>query len=208
MYALAASAAGVGLLAQPAEARIVYTPAHAKILPNTIFGLDLNHDGIIDFYFHNRLYSARGYSTAGTLSGRPVGGYPGLEGSSYCWRGTCLAYALPRGVEIGPSKFFGGTLLAQQGISGGGYGFWWGHNGLVTGYLGMRFRFAGAPHFGWARFAVKRIGLRYVATLTGYAYETIPNKPIIAGKTKGPDVITVQSDAASGTLGGLALGRK
>jgi hypothetical protein len=23
--------------------------------------------------------------------------------------------------------------------------------------------------------------------LTGYAYETIPNKPIITGKTKGPD---------------------
>jgi len=25
------------------------------------------------------------------------------------------------------------------------------------------------------------------ATLTGYAYETIPNKPTIAGKTHGPD---------------------
>ena len=24
-----------------------------------------------------------------------------------------------------------------------------------------------------------------IATLTGYAYETIPNRPIIAGKTKG-----------------------
>jgi hypothetical protein len=29
------------------------------------------------------------------------------------------------------------------------------------------------------------------ATRTGYAYETIPNKPIITGKTKGPDVITL-----------------
>jgi hypothetical protein len=29
-----------------------------------------------------------------------------------------------------------------------------------------------------------------VATLTGYAYETIPNKPIVAGATKGSDVIT------------------
>ena len=28
MYALAASAAGVGMLAQPAEAKIVYTPVH------------------------------------------------------------------------------------------------------------------------------------------------------------------------------------
>ena len=42
------------------------------------------------------------------------------------------------------------------------------------------------------------------ATLTGYAYETIPNKPIIAGKTNGPDVITVEPT----TLGSLALGRR
>ena len=41
------------------------------------------------------------------------------------------------------------------------------------------------------------------ATLIGYAYETIPNKSIIAGKTKGADV-TVQH----GTLGHLAMGRK
>ena len=41
-----------------------------------------------------------------------------------------------------------------------------------------------------------------VAFLTGYAYETVPNKAIVAGKTKGPDVVTVQ-DA---TLGHLARG--
>jgi hypothetical protein len=42
-----------------------------------------------------------------------------------------------------------------------------------------------------------------VATLTGYAFETIPNKPIIAGKTCGPDVIVKH-----GTLGELAAGRR
>jgi hypothetical protein len=40
------------------------------------------------------------------------------------------------------------------------------------------------------------------ATLTGYAYETIPNKPIITGKIKGPDVITLEP----ATLGRLAQG--
>jgi len=38
--------------------------------------------------------------------------------------------------------------------------------------------------------------------MSGYAYETIPNKPITAGKTEGPDVITVQP----ATLGHLAAG--
>src|SRR5215831_13221256 len=49
-YAVAAGAAGVGLLAlaPPAEAKIIYTPAHVNVtgpLP-----VDLNHDGIVDFY--------------------------------------------------------------------------------------------------------------------------------------------------------------
>ena len=53
MYAIAASAAGVGLLAlaQPAEAKIVYTPASVKIVsqPAGIYNLDLDHDGRPDF---------------------------------------------------------------------------------------------------------------------------------------------------------------
>jgi hypothetical protein len=52
------------------------------------------------------------------------------------------------------------------------------------------------------------------ATLTGYAYETIPNRAIIAGKTKGPDDASVEeSNTAStvpapepSTLGVLSLG--
>jgi hypothetical protein len=52
MYALAAGAAGVGLLALAplAEAKIVYTPAHAKI--TQLVALDLNHDGSVDFYLN------------------------------------------------------------------------------------------------------------------------------------------------------------
>jgi hypothetical protein len=48
-YAMAAGAAGVGLLAlaQPADAKIVYTPAHRNIGAKTF--IDLNHDGINDF---------------------------------------------------------------------------------------------------------------------------------------------------------------
>jgi hypothetical protein len=46
--------------------------------------------------------------------------------------------------------------------------------------------------------------MNLTATSTGYAYESVPNKPIVAGKTKGPDVITV----LPGSLGQLAAGRK
>ena len=51
-------------------------------------------------------------------------------------------------------------------------------------------------------------GKKTTATLTGYAYETVANKPIITGKTKGPDVITMQPDIRPGSLGGLARNRR
>ena len=51
MYALAASATGVGLLAlsSPVEAKIIYTPAHVKLALGERYGVDLDHDGITDF---------------------------------------------------------------------------------------------------------------------------------------------------------------
>jgi hypothetical protein len=51
MYAIAASAAGVGVLAlaQNAEAKIIYTATHQTIKPNQPYDLDLNRDGVTDF---------------------------------------------------------------------------------------------------------------------------------------------------------------
>ena len=62
MYALAAGAAGVSLLAfpQPAQARIVYTKAHHVIGLGGHYDLNLNHDGKTDFrlgYFYSRVTS-------------------------------------------------------------------------------------------------------------------------------------------------------
>jgi hypothetical protein len=58
MYALAASAAGVGILAltPPAQARIIYTPTHRTIKTHQILHLDLNHDRIGDYLVSNRSF--------------------------------------------------------------------------------------------------------------------------------------------------------
>ncbi len=72
-------------------------------------------------------------------------------------------------------------------------------------YVGVRFAIKGKVHYGWARLGSISHNKPVKALLTGYAYETIPNKPIVTGKTKGPDVITMP---LGGTLGHLALGRK
>jgi hypothetical protein len=48
------------------------------------------------------------------------------------------------------------------------------------------------------------------ATLTGYAYETVANRPIVTGKQSGPDESdnSIPNSAAAGTLGRLAQGTK
>jgi len=212
MYALAASAAGVGVLAlaQPAEARIIYTPANTPIVNGT--PLDLNHDHKADFRFAT-LATTTGDQSAGGffLSVFSVGAKNMIWGTSLsvcqttCKR-TGWAAAPGAGVRIGPNK-----KRFQQGDNRMG-NWWWGIWGtgsggpwanVKNGYLGLKFSIQGKAHYGWARISIKDTGKGGI-TLTGYAYETIPNKPIITGKTKGPDVIADQPSS----LGQLALGRK
>jgi hypothetical protein len=79
-------------------------------------------------------------------------------------------------------------------------------------YLGLKFVINGKTHYGWARFKPHQGLNNYY--LTGYAYETIPNKPITTGQIKGPDdnsidePIAFQGAPASqpASLGMLALG--
>ncbi len=76
-------------------------------------------------------------------------------------------------------------------------------NDVTDRYLGFRFVIKEGWHYGWAQLSVNlNENENLEGTLTGYAYESVPLKPIIAGKIKGPDVITVQT----GSLGALAAG--
>jgi len=106
--------------------------------------------------------------------------------------------ALQRGALIGTGQVFYASLYCMaQKISEGSFGSW---PGVKNRYLGLQFVIKGNKHFGWARLSVS--SAPYDATVTGYAYETIPNKAIVAGKTHGKDVITVEPP----TLGHLARG--
>jgi len=210
MYALAASAAGVGVLALscPAEAKIVYTRAHI-VLPgqsNSWCYLDLNHDGVMDFKFSHGYFYSTELDEFGTLVSmapykRNGNGVMGVNGS---------ASALRAGVKVGPagrfSRFgrmaFGVGHIQTQSRTHFSGAWADGGDGLNNRYVGLQFAIKGKLHYGWARVSVS--AFRFTATLTGYAYETIPNKPIITGKTKGPDVVTVEP----ATLGRLALGRR
>lgn len=88
----------------------------------------------------------------------------------------------------------------------------WGKGRKFTGpYLGFKFLVDGEVHYGWARVNVKANFLHLSATLIGYAYETVANRPILTGFTHG--TMDESSDASqeaqpptAGSLGQLAIG--
>ena len=208
-----AALGGVGfVLAQSAEAKIIYTPATTDIPINGGgIPLDLNHDGIADFSFSNRTYLTTGRMfllRAG--ANRQSNGIWG-KGSWVWgrWSRFDFASALHAGTTVKSDERFenkgpwlmGWDWLASsfRSATAETYGQW-----LYTQhrYLGLKFEINGQAHYGWARFdvTVEQRGIQ--ATLTGYAYETVPNKPIVTGKTKGPNVITLEP----ASLGRFALG--
>jgi hypothetical protein len=199
-YVLAAGAAGVSLLAaQPAEAEIVYTPANTAIGPRSSIELDLNHDGVNDFLLSRWLYGNGSHLTVDQQA--PANGILG-HGA-----------ALPAGVRIGPKGAFVGyaSMASDVTISGESFsdGPW---KDARNRYLGLKFSINGEAHYGWARLTVTAKG-GISATLTGYAYETVANRPILAGQTSGSEVavaIDPQKELAPSqpcaTLGMLARG--
>jgi hypothetical protein len=58
-----------------------------------------------------------------------------------------------------------------------------GGKGVKNKYLGLRFFIHGKAHYGWARITVTP-GKFFQVELTGYAYETVANRPLDAGQKK------------------------
>jgi hypothetical protein len=187
LYAIGAAAAGVSALAmsQPAKAKIIYTPANVRILPNSTIQLDLNHDGIDDFKLSAfYVLQSTGHAGTGALIIQPAK-------ANGVWQAHSSASALPAGFRIGSAnrRFGGGSLIMAAMFQTDGnlvtFGPW-AH--VKNRYLGLKFAIKGKTHYGWARLSVK-IGFGgATGVLTGFAYESIPGKPIIAGKTKGPEI--------------------
>jgi hypothetical protein len=221
MYALAATAAGVGALAlsSPCAAEIIYTPAHTGI--GRWYFLDLNHDGISDFTLQATSACDENVcrSWLQVYSAPQSNAIAGKGGAAVLWPGA----------KIGPKRrSWGGSAIEEAVFSNNGttsrgtsrfYGAWAnGGKGFKDHYLGLKFLIDGRLHYGWARLTTTG-GWPRLAVLTGYAYETIPGKSIIAGQKKEA---LVKSDSGAGaslanplpdtplpaSLGMLALGAR
>jgi hypothetical protein len=210
-YALAASAAGVGALAlvQPADATIVYTKVHHVIRLGKSYSLDLNHDGNIDFVFKNVNAGTSGQNRD-IFSLVPAVGNGFLLGTRTNCK-TCAALVI-YGYGITSGGGFSGksAVLAHASALLGSNTFWGGRWADVSnGYLGLKFKIGSETHYGWARLSVREsfhgVLPLITPTITGYAYETVPDRGITAGRTHGTDDAKPKYPA---TLGRLAVGRK
>jgi hypothetical protein len=187
-YAATATAAGIGLLAQPAEAKIVYTAANTTIQGNSSLSLDLNNDGIADFVIFNGFEN--GVRHPEGAFGYALNIYPALKGNEI-WgflsaKGVECAAALPPSIKVGPGAAFQSKSVPLYEASGSYTRGATEHcpwaNKHRGAFLGLKFVVDGQTHYGWAHLTVTGSG----TVLNGYAYETVPNQALLTGKTSGP----------------------
>lgn len=192
LYTLAAGATGAALLAaaSSADAEVVFTSAHYVITTHHKITIDLNHDGIGDFIISNHAFCTT------DICGRTLRALPAVAGNQIEGMKSIFilkfASALQRGAQIGPSAVFSGKLMAVSGTEYGSGGQW---QNVADRYLGLKFSINGSIHYGWARFSVTSGSGTITATLSGYAYETVANQPITAGRAKGPAAIAAPVEA-------------
>ncbi len=177
-----------------ADAEVIYTPTRNDIHGN--YPLDLNHDGINDFRISSYELSSDG--SLGAIPVHPMNKVAKAFGQG-CFRGYSAA-ALPQGVVIGARLEFGNRATCMADYDSGWTGAW---TGEIDHYLGFEFYIDGQKHYGWARLSMDPFcpdGC--ILRIFGYAYETIPGKPIIAGDEG--NATSASEDNA--TLGALAIG--
>jgi hypothetical protein len=179
-------------LLMPAAAEIVYTQANISIALGDSYGLDLNHDGVADVTLRSSLledYCQSGDGYLWTLSANSANGNSVVTESGRF--GAGYAAALHNGIPVNSHQSFypGLSILAQLSWGFCGTGVMGEWLNLPDRYLGVQFRGAANDiHYGWAKLStvayVDQWGVLHASTmLTGFAYETVAGREILAGHT-------------------------
>jgi hypothetical protein len=197
-YAAAATAAGIGLLtlAQPAEAKVVFTPSNIPIPENgSQVQIDLNHDGVPDFGFTASFYFGAAIAQLG-LYRKSLAVLPAQAsnevGAMTSSKGMECAAKLRGYVKIGPGRDFKPNQLLMFQVAGDYTNQFSAHCPWLDklgGFVGLKFVVNGEIHYGWARISL--VGGTFVR---GYAYETVPNQPILTGATSSSNKDAAVSD--------------
>jgi len=200
--------AHVALPSIPLDNTIVYTPANIRLYigvggfggPPPI-NIDLNSDGVTDLTINQREY---GFFSPSSSSWKAV--------DSWFAPGGAVKRPVAAETEIGPNlPFQGEGLMAHSGfvLHDDHYKVaCYGPFANTSGYWGVRFSISGETHYAWIRMSLS-CG-RYVlsGTISGYAYQTLPDQPIGAGQmqSRSGEKNQAKDDDDAGTLGALSLG--
>jgi len=199
--ALYALAAGAALAAVPlAQARVIFTPKDVITKFNSHdYNIDLNHDGMADLYL---VSITEGCGSETDFCFQFLDAYPlGTSTGFVAITSGVDPSALQTGAIIGSQDAFtqNKTLVFSSGSGNYGGNF----RGVSDRFLGVRFLISGQVHYGWVAF--RRVSGN-VARLGGWAYETEPNKAIVAGN-RGESEDSAEMRAAQPTgLELLAMG--
>ena len=195
------------LFSASANAQIVYTDVtpdqviSATTIPSTEdYNIDLNNDGINDY----------------KISCSRSGGICPLAPSSRLYinfisdsalnsnavvTGTSITYPLAMNLNdsISSGLSFSSFGYLRRNTSGGPctgtFGVW---SYSIDRYLGLKLIVGGNTYYGWARMQIDVVTGIPSCTIKDYAYNSIPNQPILAGETgTGPTGIFENSFAAS-----------
>jgi hypothetical protein len=160
--------------------------------------LDLNSDGVADVTFQTGRSDLVAFSTVGG----GVAGIPTVPPNQ-----NHFAAAFPSGEILGVSFPTESLYRWNEGYSGmlscrdaGCLGLW----EDKTAYLGVQFASAAGIHYGWVEVFV--FGNTSTGSILSYAYESEPNRVIIAGQIPEPSGIMLT--AASLAIGLLRRRRK
>jgi hypothetical protein len=193
-------------LAQPSAAEIVYTQVHRALpISRNYQYLDINGDGVPDVAFLHYTYGlSNSINNAIVVDAHKNGVIP---------IGERYAQALSAGATIGPSaNFRGGSLRMAHSVF---HRYIYRHyatgpwNNVQGRYLGVSFKIAAETHYGWVRMSVSD-PRNLMVLISGYAYETVANQPLLAGQTSGgaeDDALSKHpSEPVFASLGTLAAG--
>lgn len=201
-----AATAGAFAFVPSVQAQVIFTRTNVLLTHGTLV-IDLDHDGTADFTLTD-FETSSFYFRGGALD---VSGQTGEQPAVLGQGGQgAHALAVPAGIPIGSNSPVG--FVPAQGLVSMAYAFN-SYNGHGLGghfanagikYLGFQFTLNGQVHYGWARLDVTATIAAFpsvTATLTGYAYESTPNKSIPAGYRGFTD-----NGEPEGSLGMLSLG--
>jgi len=165
-------AAGTALAAVPAShAEVVFTPSSAVFRGLGKFDIDINNDGSTEFSLLIRWIN---YDSGDQIPA--LFAYGDRPSHQIVTKGVG-AVALKKHTRIGAGQRFRALGVME---SSNVYGSNW--QNVKGRCLGVRFLINGEVHYGWIGFREVRV-FPIAAKLYGWAYETVPDKEILAGDT-------------------------